>query len=79
MSKGEVQYPKLLCQYCMRYDCQAKGGSVVACPVDRDEAPTEETRRATQEHMKKVLDEEYEPAFTVEVNGRKETWYRRKK
>ena len=38
---------KPICKWCMRYDCEEKGGSRKQCPIDRNEGPDQITQAST--------------------------------
>lgn len=46
MSKKKKVNTKWPCQWCMRWTCELKGGSEVACPVERGEALPDELKES---------------------------------
>ena len=40
-----------LCKWCMRWDCEIKGGKIKPCPAERQEMPEEDL---TLKNLKKI-------------------------
>lgn len=47
-----------MCQYCMRFDCEKKGGPVDPCPVERKEMMKEKLFLESYERFRKWLKSE---------------------